>query len=76
MKCMKCGRELPLTGDDYINGKCSFCKCLSEEIRPTLYGLICPRCGAVHSPFVLQCGCPPPTRTWNSATTNGEEFNT
>jgi hypothetical protein len=42
--------------------------------HPTLYGWICPRCGVVHSPFVLQCGCPPPTIT--STGTTFENFNT
>jgi hypothetical protein len=74
MKCIQCGRELSLTGDDYINGKCSFCKCLPEEKQSTLYGWICPRCGVVHSPFVTECYCPPPTITSNGNTF--DNFNT
>ena len=34
-----------------------------------MYGWICPRCGAVHSPFDLRCDCPPPVRTWISSGT-------
>jgi len=34
-----------------------------------MYGWICPRCGAVHSPFDLRCDCPPPVRTWISSST-------
>lgn len=28
-----------------------------------LIGWECPRCQTIHSPFVLACGCPPPTVT-------------
>jgi uncharacterized OB-fold protein len=37
--------------------------------QPLMYGWICPRCGTVHSPFTIQCGCPPPTRTWTGTST-------
>jgi len=44
----------------------------SEEVNQPIiqmYGWICPRCGAVHSPFELRCDCPPPVRTWISSGT-------
>lgn len=34
---------------------------------PSLIGWICPRCQTVHSPFIPQCGCQPPSI--NKATT-------
>lgn len=40
-----------------------------EKTPPAMYGWICPRCGAVHSPFDLRCDCPPPVRTWISSGT-------
>lgn len=38
-----------------------------------MYGWICPRCGAVHSPFELRCNCPPPVRTWTGTPTGETE---
>ena len=39
--------------------------------QPLMYGWTCPRCGTVHSPFVMQCGCPLPTRIWTGTSTDG-----
>lgn len=60
-KCIQCGKELT-TGDmDFI---CTACKEKNKETQyPPMMGWICPRCGTVHSPFVQQCGCPPPITT-------------
>lgn len=37
---------------------------------PAQYGWVCPRCGAVHAPFIPHCHCTPPTRT-----TDGTQLN-
>ena len=71
--CIKCGHRLQ-TGDDQVNGLCTWCKCKSNQeseksISP-LYGWICPRCGVVHSPFSTQCGCPPPTKVSTGVSTD------
>ena len=66
MKCLQCGKEL--TTGDGLDMICHNCK-MKDQQQPVLYGWVCPRCGTVHSPFVTQCGCPPPVRTWNSTTT-------
>lgn len=62
MKCSSCGKEMQSTGDDFINGICSFCKLkeTNKNQNTLLYGWICPRCQKVHSPFVYECDCPPP----------------
>lgn len=69
MKCLKCGSELTCNGTGLI---CTKCKGESQQI-PEMYGWICPRCGTVHSPFITQCGCPPPIRTWNGVSTEEKE---
>lgn len=51
--------------EDYINQEVE--KRIAETVA--MYGWICPRCGAVHSPFELRCDCPPPVRTWISSGT-------
>ena len=51
--------------EDYINQEVE--KRIVETVA--MYGWICPRCGAVHSPFDLRCDCPPPVRTWISSST-------
>jgi DNA-directed RNA polymerase subunit RPC12/RpoP len=68
MKCMYCGVELT-TGD--IGYKCSRCQYqfIQRDNIPPLQGWICPRCGKVHSPFISECDCPPPTRTWTGTGT-------
>ena len=33
---------------------------------PAQYGWVCPRCGAVHAPFIPHCHCTPPTKTTDS----------
>lgn len=35
-----------------------------ERNQPMLYGWICLRCGAVHSPYSTECHCLPPVRIW------------
>lgn len=68
MNCEKCGKEMTTTT---IDGLCM--ECWSEGYReknhPAMFGWVCPRCGAVHSPFDMRCDCPPPTRTWTSSGT-------
>ena len=64
MKCVQCGRELGITNDDFINGICGNCR--FKEYTEPLQGWICPRCGQVHSPFSLVCGCSPPTISSNT----------
>ena len=68
MNCEKCGKEMVTTT---IDGLCMECWAESyrEKTPPAMYGWICPRCGAVHSPFDLRCDCPPPVRTWISSST-------
>ncbi len=65
MKCLQCGKEL--TTGDGLNLICQECE--QKNKQTAIYGWTCPRCGKVNSPFVLQCDCPPPTKTWNSTTT-------
>ena len=78
MKCIKCGKELTSSGDDYLNITCSVCKLkeLTKTIIPAspvgMYGWICPRCGQVWSPFTSQCHCPPNTIT-SSTTENPKQ---
>lgn len=72
MKCTMCGNEMTSTGDDYSSGVCFNCKWNKPPQQAPLYGWICPRCGTVHSPFVLTCGCPPPTITWTGINTSDE----
>ena len=66
MKCIKCGINELTTGD--YSFVCSDCRNKAKE-QPILTGWICPRCGIVHSPFVTQCSCPPPTRVWTGTST-------
>jgi len=61
MKCIGCGKEL--TTVDGYDLYCRECKKENENKQHILYGWICPRCGTVHSPFVIQCSCAPPTVT-------------
>ena len=67
MKCGSCGNELTTADDGFI---CSGCKLKQYNQQPVLQGWICPRCGVVHSPFVTECTCPPPIRTWFGTTTD------
>ena len=69
MKCLQCGKELT-TGD--AHWLCRECEQKRETNPPMLTGWICPRCGKVHSPFSMQCDCPPPCKTW---TGTGTELN-
>ena len=71
MRCIECGNEMRSTADDYIQGLCAGCrnKNVSEKYSTPLQGWICPRCGTVHSPFVPQCHCSPPTITSNTIMT-------
>lgn len=71
-KCIYCGSELT-TGD--YNGVCSICRNAgfdvwrppqvidTEKMIPIMYGWVCPRCGAVHSPYKYSCDCTPPMIT-------------
>ena len=56
-------------GESLVNDFCN--QEVEKRIAETvaMYGWICPRCGAVHSPFELRCDCPPPVRTWISSGT-------
>ena len=76
--CGKCGGYK--TPPQYYGSTISprMCSCPKEEdnnpfkneINPTpaIYGWICPRCGVVHSPFVMYCDCPPPSILTNETT--------
>ena len=66
MKCLTCGTEL--TTGDMSAWECSGCKEKREQqTQPShLQGWECPRCHAIHGPFVSTCGCPPPS--WTSTT--------
>lgn len=68
MKCIKCGKEVETIT---LDGMCEDCwsKQLEKEYPSAMYGWICPRCGIVHSPFVQQCGCPPPIKYSNGMNT-------
>ena len=68
MKCMQCGSEL--TTGDGLDGVCQSCK---SKQQPVLTGWICPRCGVVHSPFVTECNCPAPVKTWCETTSDYPE---
>lgn len=67
-KCIYCGIELT-TGDKI--DICWQCENQFKEYKlPHLQGWICPRCGVVHSPFVMQCNCPPPYKTFTTGNIN------
>ena len=70
MRCASCGAEMQTSADDYMNCVCSYCKIKRDNPIPAMQGWICPRCGVVHSPFVTECTCPPPIRTWSGTTTD------
>lgn len=69
MNCKKCGKVITITT---IEGLCMECwpESYREKNPPTMYGWVCPRCGAVNSPFSLKCDCPPPIRTWTGASSD------
>jgi len=48
-------------------------KRIAERMPPAMYGWICPRCGAVHSPYSTACHCLPPVRTWTGTSTGETE---
>lgn len=48
-------------------------KRIEERMPPAMYGWICPRCGAVHSPYSTACHCLPPARTWTGTSTGETE---
>jgi hypothetical protein len=45
-------------------------KRIADRMPPAMYGWICPRCGAVHSPYSTACHCLPPVRTWTGTSTS------
>lgn len=56
MNCWKCGKTLT-TGDKPFSGLCRGC---SEWQQSTMaQGWICPRCGKVKAPFIMECSCSP-----------------
>jgi hypothetical protein len=78
-RCLKCGMELGSGDTDNICISCklkdlkiNFEKFYKEDdnIIPTQYGWICPRCGKVHAPFVRECDCPPPCITTTGINTS------
>jgi len=62
-----CGKSLT-TAD--IDGLCYECR-NKAKFSSMLYGWICPRCGLVHSPYSMTCGCTPPIKVWIGTTTGG-----
>ena len=71
MKCICCGTELT-TGD--LGQTCFACKQKNmNNAIGSLTGWICPRCGKVHSPYSIQCDCPPHSVTF-TGTSTGECF--
>jgi len=65
-KCWQCGKELT-TGDGVNEALCHECK---QKALPSLQGWICPRCGKVNSPFVVECDCGPQVITTTSGDTS------
>jgi len=59
--CISCVNKL---GEGSVNGKCADCVAISKAYTWKLddaapMGWMCPRCGAVHAPFVAHCDCHP-----------------
>ena len=61
MRCRVCNKVLDPFSDDTLAEMCwehSSSNPNNKVDKSSLYGWICPRCMAVHSPFVLRCDCP------------------
>jgi hypothetical protein len=54
--CSRCGKPKDASGTPYEQ-----CECPSEEkpfpLYPVQYGWVCPKCGAVNSPYTHSCPC-------------------
>jgi ssDNA-binding Zn-finger/Zn-ribbon topoisomerase 1 len=59
--CEKCGKPFIYIGDTpyggFIKGTEPYCTCGVKKQMASMYGWICPKCGAGLSPLTTMCPC-------------------